>query len=149
MASFANLVNEVIRFKITITPKETLIKNYIMKRFIICIFCLFATISISAQILGPHPMYYNQPVPSGYSKIVVFSTPSYTGGAITLTENGSSISLYGSVTYMSIWYFFVPSGIYSVKSISSGYKAIVNAEQVSIGSSVDFTLGGYIEFQAS
>jgi hypothetical protein len=117
-----------------------------MKRFIICILCLFAVISISAQVLGPHPMYDNQPVPSGYSKIVVFSTPSYTGGEIYLTNKDSSIDLHGSVTYMSIWYYFVPSGIYSVSYISSRYKAIVNAQQVSIGSSVDFTLGGYIEF---
>lgn len=120
-----------------------------MRRFIICILCLFATISISAQVLGPNPMYDNQPVPSGYSKIVVFSTPSYSGGGITLTENGSNIYLYGSVTYMSIWYYLVPSGIYSVSNISSGYKAIVNAQQVSIGSSVDFTSGGYIDFIAS
>ncbi|NLI37438.1 MAG: hypothetical protein GX416_13130 [Bacteroidales bacterium] len=119
-----------------------------MKRFIICILCLFAVISIRAQqVFGPYPMQYNQTIPNGYSKIVVFSTPSYSGGGIYLTESGSTTYLYGSVTYMSIWYYLIPSGIYTVSNILSGYKATVNAQQVSLGSSVNFTSGGYIEFQ--
>jgi len=119
-----------------------------MKRFIICILCLFAVISIRAQqVFGPYPMEYNQTIPNGYSKIVVFSAPAYSGGGITLTENGSNIYLYGSVTYMYIWYYLVPSGIYSVSNILSGYEATVNAQKVSLGSSVNFTSGGYIQFR--
>ena len=148
MASLANLANEVIRFKITITPKETLIKNYIMKRFIIYIFCLFSILTVNADVLGPYPVKYDQPTPCGYAKVVVYSVPDYSGGGISLTKNGSTIYLYGSVTYMPTWYYFVPSGIYTVNSVSSGYEATVNTQQVYSGSKVDFRSSGYIEFIA-
>lgn len=117
-----------------------------MKRFTICILCLFAIISISAQVLGPTPVYYNQPTPSGYSKVVVYSIPDYSGGGISLTKDGSIINLCASVVYTPIWYYFVPSGVYTVSQLSPNFRTMINAQQVSVGSIVDFKSSGYIAF---
>jgi len=119
-----------------------------MKRFIICIFFLSVILTVNADVLGPYTITYNQSTPSGYAKIVVYSVPNYSGGGISLTKEGSTINLCASSVYIPIWYYFVPTGIYTINKISSNFKTMINGEQVFIGSTVNFTSNGYIEFQA-
>ncbi|MEL5892429.1 hypothetical protein AAE250_02860 [Bacteroides sp. GD17] len=101
------------------------------------------------DVLGPYSMSNNLPTPEGYARVVITSTPEFTGGSITLLnqDTGGSIVLHGSVTYMSIWFYFIPSGTYVVESIANGYSAVVNADGVvSVGSTVTFYKSGHVGF---
>ena len=100
-------------------------------------------------VLGPHPMTYEAATPSGYGKVVVTSNPEYTGGWIELTsETGGKNMIHGSVTYMSIWFYFVPSGNYTVTDMSDDHTVTINGYgQISIGDVVTFYNGGHIGFK--
>lgn len=119
-----------------------------MKRFIICIFCLFSILTVNADVLGPYSVTYDQSTPSGYAKVVVYSVPDYSGGGISLNKDGSTINLCASSVYIPIWYYFIPSGIYTVNKVSSNFRTMINGEQISVGSKVNFTSSGYIDFIA-
>ena len=48
---------------------------------------------------------------------------------------------------MSMWFYFIPSGVYVVESIADGYSAVVNADGVvGVGSTVKFYESGHIGF---
>ena len=62
-------------------------------------------------------------------------------------DSGERIALHGSVTYISIWFYFIPSGTYVVESIADSYSAVVNGYgMVSVGSTVKFYESGHIGF---
>lgn len=101
------------------------------------------------EVFGPYSMSHNLPIPEGYARVVITSTPQFTGGSITLLnqDTGERIALHGSVTYISIWFYFIPSGTYVVESIADSYSAVVNGYgMVSVGSTVKFYESGHIGF---
>ncbi|MDE5760303.1 MAG: hypothetical protein K2I11_05000 [Bacteroides sp.] len=121
--------------------------------FLIISFILFALTANAnneqvTKVSGPYPMSYNCSTPEGHAKVVITSTPEFTGGSITFSnqDTGESVMLHGSVTYMSIWYYFIPSGTYVVEYIADGYSAVANGNPVSVGSTVTFYEGGHVGF---
>lgn len=101
------------------------------------------------EVFGPYSMANNLPTLEGYARVVITSTPEFTGGSITLLnqDTDESIMLHGSVTYMSMWFYFIPSGVYVVESIADGYSAVVNADGVvGVGSTVTFHKSGHVGF---
>lgn len=116
-----------------------------MKRIFLFLTILLFTITIKAaaegRVLGPFSMTNNVTIPDGYGKIVVTSNPEYTGGWITLRSETSDVQINGSVTYMSVWFYLIPKGDYTVTDICDDHTATINGYgQVSIGENV--TIGG-------
>ena len=114
-----------------------------MKRIYLFLACLFLAFVVNAgvmSVLGPYSMSLDSPTPEGYTKVVVKPNPDYTGGSIELSsaEMGKFI-IHGSVTYVNMWYYFIPSGTYLVEGIASRYKATVNGFPVTVGSTVAFS----------
>ncbi len=107
-------------------------------------------LNVNADVLGPHPMESNIPTPEGYSKVIVTTSPAFTGGWISLaTANGGTIILHGSMTYMPTCYYFIPQGTYQVVEIADRYSVVVNGSTVTEGSMVTFYNGGHIGFTAN
>lgn len=125
-----------------------------MKRFFLSFIVILFALIINAgnektnDVLGPHPIQYDVPTPEGYSKVIVSSNPEFTGGSVTLSniETSEICMLAGSVTYMNMWYFFIPNGTYTVESIADGYTATSNGGAISVGSTLKFNGGGYVFF---
>ena len=115
----------------------------------VLLFAITTEVIAANGVLGPHPMTYEAATPSGYGKVEVTSNPEYTGGWIELTsETGGKNMIHGSVTYMSIWFYFVPSGNYTVTDMSDDHTVTINGYgQISIGDVVTFYNGGHIGFK--
>ena len=89
-------------------------------------------------------MDYILPIDDDEAKVIVFSTPSYTGGSLWIknTETNEEFFILSSVTYMPRWYYVIPQGTYVITSIQNGYSVQSQGSTRVVGDEVSFNGGG-------
>lgn len=90
-------------------------------------------------------MYYDAPIDDNECKLVV---PTNQGGSVVIKNmsTNESYTIHASVTYFGVWYYVIPKGVYKVISILEGYNVTAQGVNVTVGDTIDYSYGGYINF---
>lgn len=115
-----------------------------------CLFWVY-TMALGIFVVGPTANPDVQPPSEEYTRVAVTRPPSsgiYSyGGSITLrSESGETDAIESSLLY-PVAFYFVKKGTYVVDKISINCDYVVcNNIQLTKGSVVTFTNGGYVSF---
>lgn len=93
-------------------------------------------------------MSYNLQPDENEAKVVVYSSPYYSGGSLNMVniETNELIHIQNSSTYYNIWFYIIPNGTYRITSIQSGYSVQTQGSMRSVNDIISFNNSGYFIF---
>jgi hypothetical protein len=115
-----------------------------MKKTFLSFFLFFVAYLSYATTGGPYPMDYNASIDDDEAKVIVYSSPFYSGGSLWIKnqETNESYFIQSSSTYYAQWFYVIPRGIYIITSIANGYSVQTQGSTRSVYDTIDFTSGG-------